>query len=80
MPLAAFAASKTSLTFAMIGLHISRKSARSMRLAKSWSSMRHSQEIGESLFADKTFFVLPTASSSLKSAFLLDNTSQPVFC
>mmetsp|Transcript_15400 Transcript_15400/g.46191 ORF Transcript_15400/g.46191 Transcript_15400/m.46191 type:complete len:260 (+) Transcript_15400:1235-2014(+) len=78
-PLAAFAASSTSSTFCIMGLHISRKSARFMLLLKSWSSMRHSQDMFASELAERIFFVLETASSSLKSAFLLDSTSQPVF-
>mmetsp|Transcript_76381 Transcript_76381/g.196710 ORF Transcript_76381/g.196710 Transcript_76381/m.196710 type:complete len:258 (+) Transcript_76381:990-1763(+) len=74
-----FAASSTASTLCIMGLHISRKSARSTLLPKSWSSMRHSQERLASELADRIFFVFMTASSSLKRAFLLDSTSQPVF-
>mmetsp|Transcript_28139 Transcript_28139/g.45180 ORF Transcript_28139/g.45180 Transcript_28139/m.45180 type:complete len:209 (-) Transcript_28139:791-1417(-) len=79
IPLPVLTLSSTSLTFCIMGLHISKKSARVIVLEKSWSSMRHSQETGASLFADRTFLVLPTASSNLKHAFLFPNTSQPVF-
>mmetsp|Transcript_45087 Transcript_45087/g.96250 ORF Transcript_45087/g.96250 Transcript_45087/m.96250 type:complete len:247 (+) Transcript_45087:1130-1870(+) len=78
-PEAALAASRTSLTFFIIGLHISRKSSRLIWLPKSSSSMRHSQEMLASVFAERIFFVLVTASSSLNNAFLFDNTSHPVF-
>mmetsp|Transcript_47806 Transcript_47806/g.86147 ORF Transcript_47806/g.86147 Transcript_47806/m.86147 type:complete len:217 (-) Transcript_47806:413-1063(-) len=78
-PLPVLAASSTSLTFCIIGLHIARKLSRSMLLLKSSSSMRHSQETAASEFAERTFLVFPTASSSLKHAFLLERTSQPVF-
>mmetsp|Transcript_62618 Transcript_62618/g.193917 ORF Transcript_62618/g.193917 Transcript_62618/m.193917 type:complete len:289 (+) Transcript_62618:1020-1886(+) len=78
-PLAALAASSTSLTFFIMGLHISSKSERLMLLLKSSSSMRHSHERLDSEFAERIFLVFVTASSSLKSAFLLDRTSQPVF-
>mmetsp|Transcript_10800 Transcript_10800/g.28712 ORF Transcript_10800/g.28712 Transcript_10800/m.28712 type:complete len:273 (+) Transcript_10800:1362-2180(+) len=73
------APASTAATLSIIGWHISKKSNRSILLEKSSSSMRHSQVMLDSEFADRIFLVLVTASSSLKSAFLLDNTSQPVF-
>mmetsp|Transcript_24514 Transcript_24514/g.70414 ORF Transcript_24514/g.70414 Transcript_24514/m.70414 type:complete len:256 (+) Transcript_24514:1130-1897(+) len=79
MPLAALAASSTSLTLFIMGLHMSSKSARVTLLPKSWSSMRHSQERLDSEFAERIFLVFVTASSILKRAFLLDMMSQPVF-
>mmetsp|Transcript_58464 Transcript_58464/g.153953 ORF Transcript_58464/g.153953 Transcript_58464/m.153953 type:complete len:260 (-) Transcript_58464:283-1062(-) len=78
-PHEAFALSSTSFTFCIMGLHISRKISRSMLLPKSWSSIMHSQETLASELEERTFFVFPTASSSLKRALLLDSTSQPVF-
>mmetsp|Transcript_45689 Transcript_45689/g.133023 ORF Transcript_45689/g.133023 Transcript_45689/m.133023 type:complete len:219 (-) Transcript_45689:643-1299(-) len=79
MPDAAFASSNTLLTRSMAGAHIASKSARVIVLAKSWSSIKHSHVMGASEFADKTFFVFNTASSSLNAAFLLVNGSQPCF-
>merc|ERR1719265_2517389 len=78
-PLASFADSRTARTRSIIGWHMLAKSARLIMLAKSSSSMRHSTFTGASLFADKTFLVFVTASSSLSRAFLLDRTSQPTF-
>mmetsp|Transcript_56972 Transcript_56972/g.148314 ORF Transcript_56972/g.148314 Transcript_56972/m.148314 type:complete len:213 (-) Transcript_56972:249-887(-) len=57
MPEAAKAASKTAFAFSIAGLHISSKSARVIWLAKSSSSIRHSQLMGASEFAERTFFV-----------------------
>mmetsp|Transcript_58896 Transcript_58896/g.167610 ORF Transcript_58896/g.167610 Transcript_58896/m.167610 type:complete len:458 (-) Transcript_58896:642-2015(-) len=76
-PLAALAASSTSLTFFIIGLHMSRNFSRSIWLLKSSSSIRHSQLTPASELAERIFFVFVTASSSLKDAFLLESGSQP---
>mmetsp|Transcript_83732 Transcript_83732/g.211104 ORF Transcript_83732/g.211104 Transcript_83732/m.211104 type:complete len:240 (+) Transcript_83732:1703-2422(+) len=78
-PEAAMAACKTFVTLSIAGLHISSKSALVILLAKSSSSIRHSQLTPASLLADKIFFVLDTASSSLKEAFLLLKGSHPTF-
>mmetsp|Transcript_97058 Transcript_97058/g.225001 ORF Transcript_97058/g.225001 Transcript_97058/m.225001 type:complete len:219 (+) Transcript_97058:1066-1722(+) len=78
-PQDSLAASSTFLTLAIIGLHMSRKRSRVMLEPKSSSSMRHSQLMPASLFAERIFFVFVTASSSLKEAFLLERGSAPTF-
>mmetsp|Transcript_27459 Transcript_27459/g.78901 ORF Transcript_27459/g.78901 Transcript_27459/m.78901 type:complete len:259 (+) Transcript_27459:1542-2318(+) len=70
---------RTSLALLMAGSHIFSKSARLMVLEKSSSSIKHSTVQPASLFAERIFFVLVTASSSLKADFLLESGSQPVF-
>mmetsp|Transcript_48044 Transcript_48044/g.112455 ORF Transcript_48044/g.112455 Transcript_48044/m.112455 type:complete len:242 (-) Transcript_48044:668-1393(-) len=76
---AAFAPSSTAETLSIIGWHISRKTSRVMVEPKSSSSMRHSTESCASMFAERIFLVLVTASSSLKAAFLLVSGLQPTF-
>mmetsp|Transcript_20115 Transcript_20115/g.62863 ORF Transcript_20115/g.62863 Transcript_20115/m.62863 type:complete len:219 (-) Transcript_20115:651-1307(-) len=79
MPLASLTASSTACTLAIMGLHMSRKTSRVMLEPKSSSSMRHSQLMPASLFAERIFLVFVTASSSLKDAFLFESGSQPTF-
>mmetsp|Transcript_62617 Transcript_62617/g.193911 ORF Transcript_62617/g.193911 Transcript_62617/m.193911 type:complete len:259 (-) Transcript_62617:617-1393(-) len=75
----AITAARSALALAIAGSHIFSKSARVMVLEKSSSSIKHSTAQPASLFAERIFFVLVTASSSLNAAFLLVRGSHPVF-